>query len=65
MDTRTGEIISDLEFKQLDEKDKKHFVRVPEKYEQFLLNMNRHDRRKWYSKNKKKFNKYGRELISR
>lgn len=60
MDTRTGKIISYDDLQKLADKEKKHFVEVPEQYEQFLLNMNRKDRRAWYRRNKEKFNKYGR-----
>lgn len=52
MDTRTGELISEEELKKKSDSEKKNFVLIPEKYQDYVEGLNRKDRRSWYKQNK-------------
>ena len=58
MDTRTGNIALLAEsMKDIKPEERKWFKQIPETYLSLLKGMNRKERREWYKKNKKKWEK--------
>lgn len=58
MDTRSFDIIEPTKYEEIKQKNplEARFMKaIPEEYLGLLTNMNRKERRKWYSENKKKF----------